>query len=175
VRQSLDYSCGAAALATVLTHYYGKPVTERSLLDELLGGRKERSLASPESASGLSFDDLATLARGRGFLGLGASVSFADLERLRHPVIVALDLDGREHFSVLRRAGAHSVALADPSWGNREMLTETFKKHFLNDAAGSRGRILVILDRTGEQADSAFMNAQGADALLAPGLLQRPH
>ena len=35
VKQDADYSCGAASLATLLTHYYGRPTTEKDILDLL--------------------------------------------------------------------------------------------------------------------------------------------
>lgn len=196
MRQSLDYSCGAAALATILTHYYGAAVTERALLGDLLkkreeqadkGGKEgkeakdgkewkeEQAGASASRSPGLSFDDLAMLARDRGFLALGVSAQYADLARLRHPAIVALDLEGRQHFSVLRRAGANSVALADASWGNRNMHAATFRQYFLHDAAGTRGRLLLILEKTGARGDETFMLAARPGALVVPGLLQRPH
>ena len=34
VHQSVDFSCGAATVATILQYYYGQPVTER---DAILG------------------------------------------------------------------------------------------------------------------------------------------
>ncbi|MBA2352846.1 MAG: hypothetical protein H0V78_13985, partial [Burkholderiales bacterium] len=43
IRQQYDYSCGSAALATLLTHHYGDPVTERMVFDSMYdNGIKEK-------------------------------------------------------------------------------------------------------------------------------------
>ena len=34
-RQQYDFSCGSAALATLLTYHYGYPVTEQSVFEEM--------------------------------------------------------------------------------------------------------------------------------------------
>ena len=36
VKQQLDYSCGAAALATLLRNYFGEETSERDILDMLM-------------------------------------------------------------------------------------------------------------------------------------------
>jgi len=38
VKQDLDYSCGAASLATVLNEYYGQPITDGSFTESDAGG-----------------------------------------------------------------------------------------------------------------------------------------
>ena len=162
VRQTLDYSCGIASLATILSYYFNEPVSERALLAQFAGDRPQ-----------LSFEDLAQLARARGYRALGVSVSYADLQRLRHPAIVALDLGERQHFSVLRRARADGVSLADPSWGNHAMHREAFEARFAIDAERSRGRALVILAADGTPGDPDFLEARRPGPLVAPGLLLR--
>ena len=162
VRQTLDYSCGIASLATILSYYFSEPVSEQALLTQYAGEKPD-----------ISFDDLAQLARARGYRALGVSVSYADLLRLRHPAIVALDLGERQHFSVLRRARADGVTLADPSWGNHAMHREAFEARFAIDAEQSRGRVLVILAADGAPGDPDFIDAPRPGALITPGLLLR--
>src|SRR6476620_10850456 len=42
-RQQYDFSCGSAALATLLTHHYGYPVSEQQAFAEMfLGGDQRR-------------------------------------------------------------------------------------------------------------------------------------
>ena len=38
LRQQFDYSCGAAALATFMTYYFGDETSERDILDLLKAG-----------------------------------------------------------------------------------------------------------------------------------------
>ena len=43
VRQQHDLSCGAAAVATLLTYYYGDKVGEKTIVDEIMKfGNKEK-------------------------------------------------------------------------------------------------------------------------------------
>ena len=68
-RQSLDMSCGAAALATLLTHYHGANVTERDVL-RVVGLNADYSLT-----------DLANAAAAFGFRSAALSVDIGALER----------------------------------------------------------------------------------------------
>ena len=36
IRQAHDFSCGSAAIATLLTYHYGRTTTEREVLDEMM-------------------------------------------------------------------------------------------------------------------------------------------
>ena len=77
VKQDLDYSCGAASLATVLNEYYGLSVTEEEILKIM---DKEDMRAS--------FDDMANALKELGFRGVGYAASFEQLTKLKIPVIV---------------------------------------------------------------------------------------
>ena len=66
VKQRLDYSCGAAALATILRYGFGDEVTERDILKELfdLLSEDEEGLRRKE---GFSLLDLQHVAQARGY------------------------------------------------------------------------------------------------------------
>jgi predicted double-glycine peptidase len=150
VRQSQDFSCGIAALATILTHYYGDAVSEAALLAEFLEARTADDTAVVEDM-GVSFADLEQLARMRGFPTLGISLDHRDLKKLSQPVIVALNTGGRAHFSVLRRVESGTTfLLADPSWGNRRLGESEFLGLFASGPAGQRGRVLIVGSGFGE-------------------------
>lgn len=196
IRQSLDYSCGLAALATVLSDL-GTPVSEAELLSALFAGpassqgdtpRRDADapvLSPPAEAPApgaehrdISFADLARLARQRGFSALGIAAPLETLKKLRVPAIVAMDIDGRAHFSVLR-AVAHDGAalLADPSWGNRRLAAWEFERYALSDAAGEDGgrplcRLLLLGPSDTPQADPGAARPAAPDwrwpVMLAP-------
>ena len=71
VRQQLDYSCGAAALATLLSHYYGEPTTERQVLEQQ---------TEPKPAT---FSTLAELASAFGYQARGYALSLDTLNVAR--------------------------------------------------------------------------------------------
>ena len=62
VRQLLDYTCGAASLATILRHYWGEPLGEADVLDRIRQ-RYDAAAWRAKQADGMSFDDLARAAR----------------------------------------------------------------------------------------------------------------
>jgi len=142
VRQARDFSCGVASLATLLRAWGNDEITEATLLRDLLAGAGPLS-ARRLAEHGVSFAQLAELARRRGFSALGIDAATTDLARLRHPVIVALHIADGTHFSVLRGITASgAVLLADPSWGKRWLSAWEFRRYYEDDAG--RGRLLLI-------------------------------
>jgi len=108
VKQDLDYSCGAASLATLLNEYYVQSLTET----ELLAAMDIGDLMA-------SFEDMQQALLKFGFRGVGVSASYDQLTRLDMPGIVYLEHRKGGHFSVLRGVDEKTVWLADPSLGNR--------------------------------------------------------
>jgi predicted double-glycine peptidase len=115
VKQDLDYSCGAASLATLLNAYYGLNVTEETLLK-----------AMDKGDGRASFADMARALPQFGFKAQGFAASWEQLTRLKMPVIVYVKFRKNDHFSVLRGISADTVWLADPSLGNRTFSREQF-------------------------------------------------
>lgn len=107
VKQDFDYSCGAASLVTILNFQYGQSVSEENILKAF------------DKTEAVSFADMARVLPQFGFKGLGVALDYAQLSKLKIPVVVYLRYRGDDHFSVLRGIDAERVALADPSWGNR--------------------------------------------------------
>ena len=134
--QDLDYSCGAAALATLLREFYEIDTDEAEILRRM-GKNNAASLA-----------DLARVVKGYGFKAAGYSLKLPDLMRLKIPAIVHLLHRGEGHFSVVRGIRDDGlIALADPSWGNRNFLRHQFAR--LWDAQGTgEGKVLLIVPRT---------------------------
>lgn len=50
VKQNLDYSCGAASLATLLNEFYGQSLTEKELLQALDNGDMRASFEDMQKA-----------------------------------------------------------------------------------------------------------------------------
>jgi predicted double-glycine peptidase len=146
VRQQWDYSCGLAALATLLTHDYQAPVSEAALLEALQDRSPQDGAALRQT--GVSLADLAWLARRRGFRAAGLALQPSALARLERPAIVYLEQQGMPHFVVLRGLTADGAAfIADPSYGNRYMKAERFLRQFLPGGEGGgegRGRLLLL-------------------------------
>lgn len=142
VKQDLDHSCGAASLATLLGQFYGKHLSEETLLRAMDKGDDRAS-----------FDDMAKALPRFGFKAQGFAANWEQLAQLRVPVIVYLKYRKDDHFSVLRGIDANTVWLADPSQGNRTFSKEQFLEMWLTRKpkdrnAHLRGKFLAVIPVT---------------------------
>lgn len=138
VMQNFDYSCGAAALATILSKFYNQPVTESIILDAL--GKTTTA----------TFADLSAVLPQFGFKGIGVAVSPEQLAKLKIPVIMAVRFSAdNEHFSVLRGIDADTAWLADPSIGSQRLPLDRFLYGWQNRSDPQQhGKILIVLPNT---------------------------
>jgi predicted double-glycine peptidase len=163
VKQQYDYSCGAAALATLLTFGLSDQVDERTLLDELL----ELMSAEDQTAvrqQGLSLLELQRLAEGRGHKAQGFRIAADQLPKLRRPVIVFVHARGYPHFTVLKGVRGDRAFLADPSLGNVRMPLYRFVDMWA-DATG-RGIVFAVEPRDGAWPASSALDPPGAPGYL---------
>ena len=117
--QSRNYTCGPAALATVLQNM-GINSTEEELI--VLAGT---------DASGTTMHGLSEAAEAKGLSATGMKLS---VDELRPNNIVHIILDGEGHYSVVREITNESVYLADPSKGNIELSREKFSEIYTGNA-----------------------------------------
>src|SRR5438067_4204735 len=119
VVQKWDLSCGAAALATLLTYQHGDSVPEREIARSLI--RRTEYLADPsrvQKGGGFSLLDLKRYVDQRGYEGMGyGQLRLQDLIEFA-PLIVPVSSNGSDHFVVFRGVWGDRVLLADPGWGN---------------------------------------------------------
>jgi predicted double-glycine peptidase len=146
VKQRLDYSCGAAALATILRYGFGDEVTEREILIDLfdLLSEDEKGLRRKE---GFSLLDLQQVAQARGYKAQGFKLAPEYLPKLGGPVIVFIEPRGYKHFAVLRGAKGDRIYLADPSRGNVRMPAYRFLDAWIGESG--KGIIFVIEPKDG--------------------------
>jgi predicted double-glycine peptidase len=123
VVQEWDISCGAAALATVLTYQHGDPVTEKAVAEGML---RRTDPLRVRVRGGFSLLDLKRYVEARGYGGVGYSeLSIEDLEEFG-PTLVPLNLKGYNHFVVFKGVRDGRVLLADPAFGNRALSVGKF-------------------------------------------------
>ncbi len=75
MRQSLDYSCGAAALATLINRFGVAKVGERELLELLVNPPDHLALPPDWRETGMSFATLAAIAEHYGLAAVGLELS----------------------------------------------------------------------------------------------------
>jgi len=128
VRQRHDYSCGAAALATLLRYYYGDPVDELDVIVEMMqSGDSERI-----RKEGFSLLDMKHFAEKRGYETRGFRIGPEVLERLAIPAVTLIDTRGYRHFVVIKGAENGMVYVADPARGQRRVTREDFIDEWQN-------------------------------------------
>lgn len=136
VRQERDFTCGAAALATILKYHYDMPVTEYMIMSMILE-RYSFEQWKQKVKDGLSFEDLIFVAKKLGFEAVAATIALQETEKLGAPVIIQLDMNKSDHFVVLRKKTAEFAYLSDPITGNMTLDQKEFKEKF-------RGAILAV-------------------------------
>jgi len=125
VRQAYDYSCGSAALTTVLQHYLGRNFQERQVMEGLLHyGESERIV----DRRGFSMLDMKRLVTALGFPAGGFKAELKDLMELDHPAIVPIVYAGFKHFVVVKTVKDGRVFIADPSKGNLTFTLDRFEE-----------------------------------------------
>jgi predicted double-glycine peptidase len=122
--QEWDVSCGAAALATVLTYSFKDPVSEKAVAQAML---RRTDPLRVKVRGGFSLLDMKRFAESRGYSAAGfRSVSIEELLAMHSP-IVPIDEYGDPHFVVVRGLREGKVDIADPGFGNRTMSVERFR------------------------------------------------
>lgn len=116
VPQKYDFSCGAAAVATILKYGFKiEDVHEEEIVKDMIeNGNKELI-----KEKGFSLLDLKKYAERKGFSANGYKLAGEKLLDLKIPAIVLLNTKGYEHFVVLKSADKEKIYLADPAIGNR--------------------------------------------------------
>ena len=117
VLQTDEFTCGAAALATLLTKYGPRPVSEEELLLE------EKEL---EEGKGLSLLQLKRLAESHGFKASGYKLELANLFDLGEPMLLHVDFGHGGHYVEFQGVYKDRVYLGDPAAGNVRMGLESF-------------------------------------------------
>ena len=123
VHQAYDYSCGSAALTTVLQFHLGLAVTEQDAMKGMLEhGEQDKIIAR----RGFSLLDMKRYVATLGSDSGGFRGDMNDLAKLDQPAIVPIDYAGFKHFVVVKGVRDGKVFIADPSAGNIAFSVEEF-------------------------------------------------
>ena len=112
VHQAYDYSCGSAALTTLLNGYLGRKFTEKQVMDGLLKFGEYDEIVQRR---GFSLLDMKRLVTALGHPSGGYKGSLDDLKKLDHPAIVPIHYANFKHFVVVRKFQDGRFFVADPA------------------------------------------------------------
>lgn len=137
VKQDLDFSCGAASIATILNGYYNQKITEEEVLKIMDKGDLMAS-----------FEDMQKALDHLGFQVKGYAVSLETLQALKIPVIAYIKHRKNDHFTVISGINHNFVRISDPSLGQRTLSKYQFQEMWETRTDDHlKGKILVILPK----------------------------
>jgi predicted double-glycine peptidase len=128
MRQQYDFSCGSAALATLLTYHYSYPVNEQTVFEEMYRRGDQQKIRK----EGFSLLDMKQFLQSRGFQSDGFQLSLDKLEGAHLPAIVLLAENGYRHFVVVKGIREGRVLIGDPSTGTRSMPRAAFESKWVS-------------------------------------------
>lgn len=135
IRQRYDFSCGSAAVATLLTYHYDRPTAERTPFKSMweLGDKETIKKV------GFSMLDMRNYLQSIGYRAEGFRLEPDQLIQVKRPVIVLLDLNGFKHFVVVKGQTKDQVLVGDSVLGIKKYSTQEFEKYW-------NGVALAIVD-----------------------------
>jgi predicted double-glycine peptidase len=113
VRQEFDYSCGSAAVATLLTYHYRHPIDEQTVLDAMLATGDQEKIRR----EGFSLLDMKRYLESEGYTANGYRIPLEKLVQAGLPAIALTDTDGYLHFVVVKGVDRRHVLIGDPALG----------------------------------------------------------
>lgn len=122
VRQQYDYSCGSAAVATLLRFHYGLTVNESEVFQTMYQRGDQARIRSV----GFSMLDMRTYLETRGFRADGLRLSLDRLATLDVPAIALITHNNYRHFVVVKGVSADRVLVGDPTFGIQTYSREEF-------------------------------------------------
>ncbi|MBY0423613.1 MAG: C39 family peptidase [Parvularculaceae bacterium] len=154
VRQQYDFSCGSAALATLLTHHYGRPTTERDAFETMWRVGDQARIRK----LGFSMLEMKTFLETLGYRADGFRITLDRVAEVGVPGIALVEVKGYRHFVVVKGVTRDTVLVGDPAKGLIVRNRREFQSHW-------DGTILFIRSNVA-RGKTAFN--QRADWSLAP-------
>lgn len=148
IRQQFDFSCGSAALATLLTFHYDDPLSETEAFKAMYDAGDQVKIKK----DGFSLLDIKNYLKTRGYRADGFRTTLEKLAGLGIPAIVLINQKGYRHFVVVKGVTEGEVLLGDPSQGTRRMPREQFEAMW-------NGLLFLIRDQ--QAVANRYFNRQG--------------
>ena len=149
IRQQYDYSCGSAALATLLTYHYDTQVSEQDVFRAMYSVGNQEKI----QAEGFSMLDLKRYLDRLGLRSDGFRLTVDKLAELGVPAITLVNTQGYKHFVVVRGIREDDVLVADPAAGSIAVPRAHFEKIWNGLALAARGNLKLARARFNYERD----------------------
>jgi predicted double-glycine peptidase len=124
IKQQYDFSCGSAALATLLTFHYGRSLDEQAVFQKMYEVGDQEKIRK----EGFSMLDMKKYLQSLGYQADGYKLSLDKLAELGVPAITLVNKKGYLHFVVINGISSQEVLIGDPAIGIRAMDRSEFEK-----------------------------------------------
>jgi predicted double-glycine peptidase len=124
IRQKYDFSCGSAALATLLSYHYQIPTKETSVFSDMWEHGDKQKIEQ----DGFSMLDMQQFLARHGLQSNGYRSTLDRVVEADVPGLVLLNFNGYMHFVVLEGVKDGRVLIADPALGTRALTTAEFRQ-----------------------------------------------
>lgn len=128
VRQQYDFSCGSAAIATLLTYHYDRPTAEQEVFKAMFDAGDQEAIKT----KGFSLLDMKNYLESIGFHADGYKAGLAKLAKVGIPAIVLIEIRGYRHFVVVKGVRDGEVVIGDPALGVKIYPRADFEKLMVN-------------------------------------------
>ena len=126
IRQKYDFSCGSAAVATLLTYHYGVDTTETDAFRAMWEvGDKDRI-----RQLGFSLLEMKRYLESLGMKADGFRLTLDRVSEIGVPGIALIEVKGYRHFVVIKGITKNTVLVGDPSAGLIVRKRAEFEKHW---------------------------------------------
>lgn len=162
IHQQYDFSCGSAAVATLLTYQYDIPVSEQRVFQAMYTHGNRAKIRK----EGFSLLDIKRFLAAYGFEADGFIVPLDTLAHTRLPAIALIDEQGYHHFVVIKGMLDGRVLLGDPARGTRSIPVSQFDKLWKNHllfVVHNRRDMAIFNSRADWQAAPMAMLSTGVD------------
>lgn len=137
LHQKYDFSCGSAAVATLLTYNYGWKVDESTVFQAMYTHGNQEKIRE----EGFSMLDMKNYMDSQGFEAKGVEATLDELAEAKVPAIALINENGYSHFVVIKGLREGNVLIGDPAQGTRVVSRSSFERYWTNNillVAGSR-------------------------------------
>jgi len=123
IRQEYDFSCGSAALASLLTYHYERPTSEQEVFKTMWLNGEQAKIAQ----FGFSLLDMKRYLATRGLAADGFRVPLDKLAVAKVPAIALINTGGYKHFVIVKGLSKTDVLVGDPALGTRALPRAKFE------------------------------------------------
>jgi len=145
-RQQLDFSCGSAALASLLTFHYERPTTEQQALLAMWEAGDQAKI----QRLGFSLLDMKKFLETLGLRSDGFEVPLDNLRKAGIPAIALINTNGYKHFVVIKGVTDDEVLVGWRRW------TRGWR-HLCGQRKGQNEREQRCLEQSGSRSEEVVI------------------